>query len=131
MPVIVFPAPVAFGLVNTIRNTDVPPCAIGFVTNVFVTVGSNNATTVSVAVPPVGSGALSNVAVKFGLTLLPVVVAVTMLVTVQVPPGANVMVESPIVLPPAAPVAAVTAAVDPAVQFIVTDAGVVLTRPAG
>jgi hypothetical protein len=54
-----------------------------------------------------------------------------MVVTVQLPLGANVMFDSPMVLPPATPVAAVKAAVDPDVQLSVNEAGVVLTRPAG
>ena len=50
-------APVAFGLVITIRKTLVPPIRIGLVTKVLVTVGSNKAAvTVKTADPEFGSG---------------------------------------------------------------------------
>ncbi len=99
--------------------------SIGLVTNVLVTVGSSRAVTVRLAEPAVGSGALSNVTVNAALVRVPAApVTSTAVVTVQLPPGARVALDIPIVLPPAVPPEML--AVEPGVQLIVTDAGVVL-----
>lgn len=120
------PTPVRFdaplGLVIVIRITLVPPARIGLVAKVLVIVGSFSAVTVRSAAAAVGSGALSNVARKAGLVLLPALEGITTDVTVQLPLGASVMFERPIVLPPVVPVPAVSAAVEPPEQLIVTDA---------
>ena len=115
----------------TIRMTVLPPARIGLVTKVLVTVGSVSAETVNTVAVDVGSGALSNVAKNAGLVLFPALEDATALVTVQLPPGARVMLDRPMVPPPFVPVPAVTAAVEPPVQFRVTDAGLVLARFAG
>ena len=122
IPVSVLPAPVAFALVIVIRITEVAPATIGLVTNVLVTVGSISVVTVRTAAAAVGSGALSNVATKAGLVLLPADVGRTRDVTVQLPPGASVILERPSVVPFVAPVPAVNIVVEPAVQLIVTKA---------
>ena len=113
-----------------IRMTLVAPARIGLVTKAFVTVGSVSAVTVSTAGAEIGSGALSNVDVKAGLVLSPAVV-VTKVVTVQLPPGANVIFDKPILLLAVVPVPAVTAAVEPPVQLSVTNGAFVFVKPAG
>ena len=107
------------------------PARIGLVTKVLVTVGSVSAVTVSTVATEFGSGALSNVDVNTGLVLLPALVGVTNVVTVQLPRGANVILDRPILLLADVPVPAVTAAVDPPVQLIVTKGGFVLTKLPG
>jgi hypothetical protein len=112
-----------------ILKIEVVPTKIGEVWKFFVTVGSTNAVTVIVAAFDNGSGALSNVDVNAGFVA--VAVATTAEVTVQLPSGASVMFDKPMVLPPLAPVPTVMAAVEPGVQFRVRVAGVLFRKPAG
>ena len=58
-------------------------------------------------------------------------VVVTNDVTVQLPPGANVILDRPILLLAVVPVPAVTAAVDPPEQLSVTNGALVFVKPAG
>ena len=126
-PVIVVPALV---LVMMMRMTLAAPARMGLVTKVLVIVGSVSVVTFSNAAAAVGSGALSNVARNAGLVLSPNV-EVTKVVTVQLPPGANVIFDKPILLLAVVPVPAVMAAVEPPVQLSVTNGPFVFVKPAG
>ena len=92
----------AFGLVSVIVKFElVPLVATGFGENDFVT--TNGCVVVNVADAVVPTSATGPVAAGADVVLLLVLVAVTLCVIVQVPPGTMVPAVNPTELPPLAP----------------------------